>query len=140
MFRCDPSSSDVPVVGSGSGVDVGVRTQCGEALRWTPGGDAVALAAFLGLVVVEGTVYERVPSGALVPVEWLGAEWVLVKPPAGEWFRLSSAEFMSQWAVVAPSLKVKVSSVEEAALDEPFVDVEKPVEQVKKAVKPRKAV
>ena len=62
MFRCDPAAAEVPVVGSGSGVAVGVRTQCGEALRWTPGGDAVALAAFVGLVVLDGVVYERQPS------------------------------------------------------------------------------
>lgn len=139
MFRCDPSSGDVPVVGSGSGVDVGVRTQCGEALRWTPGGDVVALAAFLGLIVVEGGAYERVPNGALVPVDWLGAEWVLVKPPAGDWFRVSPVEFSRQWAVVAPSLKVSVSSVEPVAVSEAVSEPAEAVEAPKKPAKARKA-
>lgn len=132
MFVCDPVASEVPVVGAGVGVDVGLRTQCGEALRWTPGGDAVALAAFLGLVVVDGGVYERVPNGSLVPVAWLGAEWVLVKPPAGDWVRVSPVEFMRQWAVVAPSEAV-VEPVE------PVEGVDAAVEAVKKPSRARKS-
>lgn len=101
-FVNDPQAADLASVGAGFPVLVAFRTQCGEAFRWEPGGDAAAMAEFLGpnVVAVEGTVYQRGSQGTLTPIRELLQVCVAVRPPAGDVVFLSPAQFGSQWAKV----------------------------------------
>jgi hypothetical protein len=98
-FVNDPK--DFPKVGSGAPALIGPRTQSGEAYLWEPGGDAEALVAFLGdlLVNVGGVLYER-RFGSLHPAEFLSRAVVIVKPPAGEPFFLDPVEAERTYARV----------------------------------------
>ena len=101
-FVNDPQAADLAPVGAGVPVLVAFRTQCGEAFRWEPGGDAAAMADFLGpnVVAVEGTVYQRGSQGTLTPIRELLQVCVAVRPPAGDVIFLSPAQFETQWAKV----------------------------------------
>ena len=63
-----------------------------------------------------------------------------MKPPAGEWVRVSPSEFSRQWAAVVPAPVVRVSEVLSVPVVAADAAVEAPVEPVKKAGRPKKVV
>lgn len=103
-WRNDPALGAVPAAGTGS-VDIAERTRCGEAVTFD-GTDVQALIDFVGdatLVMVDGKIYQRREGDHLHPVVrlWnLSSPVVVVRPPAGDWFVLSEAELMQQFAIV----------------------------------------
>lgn len=104
VFVCDPPLEDVPAVGAGV-LAVAQRTTAGVAVRWVPGGDAHALAEFLGLTVTtDGVVLESDGRGGFFPLD-LSIPCVWVKPPAGDPIYVPADDFTGRFAVPQPVKK-----------------------------------
>lgn len=110
-FVNDPAIGSIPAVGEGS-VDVGPRTQVGEAVRYD-GTDPVALINHVGdasLTSFDGKLYRRADDGTLTPIEYKG-EVVIVKPPCGDWYAITADQLMQEFAYcVATPAPLKVGS------------------------------
>lgn len=125
LFVNDPKIEDVPAVGSGV-VLVSERTRAGEAVRWSPSGDAQALAVFLGpnFKSFEGTVFCVSAQNVMTPVSWLGEDVVVVKPPAGEIFVVWPGSFTQEFAKVVVPAPADAEPVVDEVPAEPEEDLE----------------
>jgi hypothetical protein len=93
-----------PMLEPGGTCFAGRRYQIGSAYMWSPGGDADAYVAFVGLnylVNVAGDVYARQPDGTLTPHTAITSEHVVFRPVAGDPTFVSTHVFLTEYASIS---------------------------------------